>query len=115
MQLVNVGRSRPHFKVVLDGASSQAAVMTLRRGQSSSDRPEDEHLRAEQWVFVISGRGRAKTKARSAALRPGSLLLIEMNEPHQIIQAGDEPLVTLNFYAPAAYSKDGDVTRSAKR
>jgi mannose-6-phosphate isomerase-like protein (cupin superfamily) len=112
---VNVARNRAHFKVVLDGASSQAAMMTLRKGQSSSDEPENEHPKAEQWVFVVSGRGRAKGRGRSIALRPGSLLLVEKDEPHQISQTGEEPLVTVNFYAPAAYSKDGEVRRSVQR
>jgi mannose-6-phosphate isomerase-like protein (cupin superfamily) len=114
MRHVNVGRNRAHFKVVLDGASSQAAMMTLKKGQSSSDAPENEHPRAEQWVFVLSGTGRAKARGRAVALRPGSLLLIERDEPHQISQTGEDPLVTVNFYAPAAYSRDGDVKRSVK-
>jgi mannose-6-phosphate isomerase-like protein (cupin superfamily) len=112
---VNVAKNRAQFKVVLDGTSSQAAMMTLKQGQSSSDRPENEHPEAEQWVFVVSGTGRAKGRSRSIPLRPGSLLLVAKNEPHQISQSGEEPLVTINFYAPAAYSTDGEVKRSVKR
>ena len=42
-------------------------------------------------------------------LKPGSVLLIEKNEPHQIINTGRRELRTVNFYAPPAYGKDGDV------
>jgi hypothetical protein len=40
-------------------AHAQAAMMTLRPGQSSSDEPVNEHPRCEQWLFVIAGAGRA--------------------------------------------------------
>ena len=115
MKHVNVSKHRSPFKVVADGASSQAAVMTLKPGDSSSDHPENEHPRAEQWVYVISGAGRAKTSARSVSLKQGSLLLIEKNEAHQITNTGKQPLVTLNFYAPPAYTPDGEVKKSVQR
>ena len=115
MKYVNVSSNRSHFKVVADGASSQAAMMTLKPGDSTSDRPENEHPKAEQWVYVISGAGRAKTSGRFLSLKQGSLLLIEKNEPHQITNTGKQPLVTLNFYAPAAYTPDGEVKKSVQR
>jgi mannose-6-phosphate isomerase-like protein (cupin superfamily) len=102
------------FTPVLASASVQAAVMVLKPGQSSSDEPEDEHPKAEQWLYVISGSGRARGKGRAIALRAGSLLLIGKREPHQITNTGDEPMVTLNFYAPPAYTEDGEVKRSVK-
>ena len=115
MKLVNALRHRAKFKVIAQGSSSQAAMMTLRPGESSSDEPEDEHPRAEQWVYVISGSGRAKFNGRSVQLKEGSLLLIEKNEAHQIINTGKSPLVTLNVYAPPAYTEDGEVRRSVER
>jgi mannose-6-phosphate isomerase-like protein (cupin superfamily) len=114
MKHVRVLGNRSHFKVVAEGSSSQAAMMTLRPGQSSSDEPENEHPRAEQWVLVISGRGRVKTRGPSVAIRRGSLVLIEKSEAHQISNTGRGPLVTVNFYAPAAYTGDGEVKRSVK-
>ena len=115
MKHVNVSKNRSHFKVVADGTSSQAAMMTLKPGDSTSDHPENEHPRAEQWVYVISGTGRAKTPSKSTTLKQGSLLLIEKNEPHQITNTGKTPLVTLNFYAPPAYTPHGEVKKSVRR
>ena len=89
--------------------------MVLKPGQSSSNEPEDEHPKAEQWLYVVSGSGRAKGKGRSISLKAGSLLLIEKREPHQITNTGKEPMVTLNFYAPPAYTDEGEVKRSVKR
>jgi mannose-6-phosphate isomerase-like protein (cupin superfamily) len=106
---------RAKFKVLADGASSQAAMMTLRPGDLSSEDPENEHPGAEQWVFVIAGSGRARTRSKSIAIKAGSLVLIEKNESHQITNTGRRPLVTINLYAPAAYTPDGEVKRSVQR
>ena len=89
-------------------------MMTLRPGQSTSDEPENEHPRCEQWLFVLSGAGRAVVGERRVALKANSLLLIEKGEPHQIKNTGRTPLVTLNFYAPPAYTKAGDLKLLAR-
>jgi len=115
MKHVSTGKKRSKFAPLLASSSVQAAMMVLRPGDSSSDEPEDEHPRAEQWVYVVSGSGRAKTNRRSVALRAGSLLLIERNEAHQITATGSESLVTVNFYAPPAYTDDGEVRAGVKR
>jgi mannose-6-phosphate isomerase-like protein (cupin superfamily) len=112
MEHVRTNNKKGLFKPLIESRSVQAAMMTLRPGQSSSDEPEDEHPGAEQWLFVVSGRGRARFGGRSVALGEGSLLLIERREPHQITNTGDEPMVTINFYAPPAYTKGGDVRPS---
>lgn len=114
MKHINTSKHRGFFKVILNGASAQAAMMVLRPGQSSSDEPVNEHPRCEQWLFVISGAGRATNTQRSLALKPNSLLLIEKNEPHRIMNTGRKPLVTLNLYGPPAYTKGGDVKVMAR-
>jgi mannose-6-phosphate isomerase-like protein (cupin superfamily) len=100
------------FHPLIQSASVQAATMVLRPGQSSSDEPENEHPRSEQWLFVISGSGTARVGWRSVRLDEGSLLLIEKHEPHRITGRGTKPLVTINFYVPPAYDADGDVKPS---
>src|SRR6266550_2481737 len=109
MKHIDTSKHRGFFKVLADGDSSQAAMMVLRPGQSSSDEPTDEHPRCEQWLFVIRGSGRATNGRKRIALKPNSLLLIEKNERHQIINTGKTQLVTLNLYSPRAYTKAGDV------
>src|SRR5690349_6809451 len=94
----------PLFKVFAASRDVQSATMTLRRGQSSSDEPENEHPRCEQWLFVIDGSGRAIVGNRRVQLRAGSLLLIEKGEPHQITNTGRRAMKTLNFYSPPAYT-----------
>ena len=105
---------RAAFKVLADGTGSQAALMVLAPGESTSERPENEHPAAEQWLFVIAGTGRARSGRRAVRLSEGSLLLVERRERHQVTNTGRSPLVTLNVYAPPAYTKGGEVRRSVR-
>jgi len=108
MKLVATDRHREAFEVLHATATSQAAMMTLAPGETSNESSDNEHAWAEQWLFVVSGEGVAKSGARTVKLRPGSLLLVERAEPHQIRNTGSVPLVTLNVYAPPAYDEDGE-------
>jgi mannose-6-phosphate isomerase-like protein (cupin superfamily) len=114
MKHVDTSKKRGFFKRLIQSADLQAATMVLRPGQSSSDEPENEHPASEQWLYVVSGIGRAKVGNRAVKLGEGSLLLIERGEPHQITNTGQVQLVTVNFYAPPAYGEKGEVKRSAK-
>ena len=109
MRHISTGSVRSFFKVLHSTGDAQAAMMTLRPGQSSSDNVENEHPRCEQWCYVVRGNGRATVGRRTIALKPGSLLLIEKNEPHKVTNTGRKALVTLNLYCPPAYTDEGDV------
>jgi len=87
-------------------------MMTLRPGQSSSERFENEHPKAEQWLFVVRGAGRAIVGKNRVTLKANSLLLIEKGEPHQVTNTGRSAMVTLNFYCPPAYDDQGEVKDS---
>ena len=108
MKHIKTGKSRGFFEVLAGTRSLQAAVMVLRPGQASGE-PANEHPQSEQWVFVVSGVGRARVGRRHFPLRARSLLLIEKGEVHQISNAGRSALVTLNFYAPPAYTPAGEL------
>ena len=114
MRHIKTGTKRAMFTVLHATRSAEAAMMTLKPGQSTSDEPENEHPRCEQWLFVLSGTGRAIVGTRRVAIKPNSLLLIDKGEPHQITNTGRTPLVTLNFYAPPAYTKAGDLRLMAR-
>jgi mannose-6-phosphate isomerase-like protein (cupin superfamily) len=102
------------FKVLSSTASAQCAAMVLQPSQSTGQ-PRNEHPDSEQWLFVLSGRGQARVGRRRVALRDGSLLRIDRREVHQITNTGDQPLQTLNFYDPPAYTRAGEPRRSTKR
>jgi mannose-6-phosphate isomerase-like protein (cupin superfamily) len=47
-------------------------------------------------------------------LHPGTLLLIEHRDKHEIKNTGQELLRTLNIYVPLAYTESGDELPPAK-
>jgi mannose-6-phosphate isomerase-like protein (cupin superfamily) len=85
-------------------------MMVLQPGQSTGE-PRNEHPHSEQWLFVVSGSGKALVEKGRVDLRAKSLLVIHKGEAHQITNTGRRRLVTLNFYAPPAYSKDGETKK----
>src|SRR4051794_32955886 len=114
MRHIPTGSVRSFFKVLHSTGDAETAMMTLRPGQSTSDEVVNEHPRCEQWLFVIAGSGRATVGKRGVKLRENSLLLIEKGEPHRISNTGRGKLVTLNFYAPPAYTEDGNLKLLAR-
>jgi len=90
------------FDVLLETDTAQAAVMTLAPGQSTGS-ADNEHRKSDQWLYVVSGSGRATIDGELQALAAGDLLCIEAGETHEIENSGDEPLETLNLYVPPAY------------
>ncbi len=107
MKHIRTAGKHASFKVLTDTRSAQAALMVLKPGQSSGE-AGNEHPRSEQWLFVVSGSGTARVNKRRIVIRARSLLLIEKGEVHQIANTGRKPLVTINWYTPPAYEKNGD-------
>ena len=99
MQLDGSGQ---FFKVVAEASHSQVAVMTLGADESVGG-PDNVHNSSEQWLYVVSGVGKAVVAGERVDLAAGSILLIEAGEGHEIINTGDEPLRTVNVYAPPEY------------
>jgi mannose-6-phosphate isomerase-like protein (cupin superfamily) len=115
MKHIDTAAKSRFFQPLVQSSSVQAAIMVLQPGQSSSDEPENEHPRSEQWLFVIAGSGTALVNGRTTALKTGSLLLVEKNQRHQITNTGSKPMKTVNFYSPPAYTKDGEVKSSIRK
>ena len=112
MQHLNISDNRREFAQILSTTNAQAAMMNLKPGAASDDEPSNEHPQSEQWLFVISGAGRAVVgKSRQALrhidVRKNSLLVIEQGELHQIKNTGTVPLRTVSLYVPPAYDSDG--------
>src|SRR5687767_4400789 len=95
------------FRVALGNRRAQVATMTIAPGDSEGG-PDNRHRGADQWLFVESGKGVAIANGKRMTLRPGSLLLIERGDRHEIRNTGRTPLKTLNVYVPPAYTRGGD-------
>ena len=90
------------FRVAMHTPRGQGAEMILPRGGSEGG-PDNAHRGADQWLFVLAGRGVAIVGGRRAPLKKGTLLLIEKGERHEVRNTGRTQLRTLVFYAPPAY------------
>ena len=102
------------FRVIRGNRRAQAAEMVITPGKSEGD-PRNRHRGADQWLFVVAGRGDALVKSRRYKLAPGTLIFIKSGEQHEIKATGRTPLRTLNFYAPPAYSLGGDPLPRGRR
>ena len=101
-------RFKSEFRIALESSQSQFAEMTLPPGETEGG-PDNRHKGADQWLFVVSGRGVAIVNGKSHRLIRGSLILIARGETHEIRNTGRTPLCTLNAYSPRAYTKSGDL------
>jgi mannose-6-phosphate isomerase-like protein (cupin superfamily) len=99
-------RFREGFRVPITLRRAQAAEMVIPPGGQEGDE-ENRHRGADQWLFVLSGRGVAKVEGRRVALGPGTLLVIERGERHEVRNTGRTLLRALNFYSPPAFLPDG--------
>jgi len=106
-------RFRKGFAVVAGNKRSEAATMVIPAGEREGGK-DNNHRGADQWLFVVSGKGSATVDGRKCSLRNSSLLLIEQGQNHEIRNTGATDLVTLNFYVPPAYTKAGDELARAK-
>jgi mannose-6-phosphate isomerase-like protein (cupin superfamily) len=95
------------FRVAIGNRRSQAAEMVIPPGDCEGG-PDNRHRGADQWLFVLSGTGRATLNGKRYGLRSGSLLLIERGDTHEIRNTGRAALRTLSVYVPPAYKSNGD-------
>jgi mannose-6-phosphate isomerase-like protein (cupin superfamily) len=95
------------FRVATGNRRSQAAEMVLAPDDCEGG-PDNRHRGADQWLYVVSGRGTATINGKRYVIRPGSLLLIERGDRHEIRNPGRTALRTLNVYVPPAYTSGGD-------
>jgi mannose-6-phosphate isomerase-like protein (cupin superfamily) len=102
------------FRVMPGNRRSQAAEMVLPPGGAEGD-PSNRHRGADQWLFILSGVGRALVNGRRYKLSPGTLMLIEHGDRHEVRNVGRGLLRTLNVYVPPAYRKDGEPRPRGRR
>lgn len=94
------------FSVALSNKRAQVATMVIAPGDCEGG-PDNRHRGADQWLFVVSGRGEATLGRRVHKLSANSLVLIERGTTHEIRNTGRTALKTLNVYVPPAYRSDG--------
>ena len=102
MQVIDTNDMAGFFSVLAGTERSQAASMVLDAGQSTGG-PQNAHPSSDQWLYVIDGTGSATVEDDEYELSPGLLVCIEAGETHEITADENEPLETINVYAPPEY------------
>lgn len=106
MKPVNVAHTLAEdslFRIVAGTARSQVGILTLGPGEKTGGLHASDHPQSDQVVYVVAGHGQATVRDQTAPLTPGDVLIIPAGDPHELRCTGNEPLRTLNVYAPAAY------------
>jgi mannose-6-phosphate isomerase-like protein (cupin superfamily) len=104
---------RAGFHMALSNRHAQVATMVLVPGGAEGGFA-NRHRGADQWLFVLEGRGTATVNGRRLTLSPGTLLLIERGDAHAVRNTGRRLLKTLNLYVPPAYTPGGEERRAAR-
>jgi mannose-6-phosphate isomerase-like protein (cupin superfamily) len=95
------------FRVSVGNKKSQGAVMVLGPGNTEGG-PDNRHRGADQWLYVQEGAGTAVINGHNMPLKPGTLVLIEAGDTHEIRNTGRGLLKTVSVYMPPAYDGDGE-------
>jgi mannose-6-phosphate isomerase-like protein (cupin superfamily) len=95
------------FRIAISNPRCQGAEMVLATGAVEGG-PDNRHRYSDQWLYVVDGAGEAIVNRRRYVLEPGTLLLIERGDSHEIRNPGRGLLRTLNFYVPPEYGREGN-------
>jgi mannose-6-phosphate isomerase-like protein (cupin superfamily) len=98
------------FEVLAGDRHSQAASMVITPGAREGG-PGNAHHGADQWLYILSGKGEAVINGQTHSLEENSLVLIQRGDRHEIRNTGSRPMKTLNFYVPPAYGTDGETLK----
>jgi mannose-6-phosphate isomerase-like protein (cupin superfamily) len=101
------------FRVGIGSEYSQSAEMVIPPGESEGG-PDNRHRGAEQWLYIVEGEGTAIVNGHSYRLKPGTVMLIERGDTHEIRATGKAPLRTLNIYVPPAFTSEGETLRPGR-
>ena len=99
--------------MAIGNGRAQCAEMVLEPGETEGSQ-DNHHRGADQWLYVVAGSGRATVGGKRVSLLPGTMVLIEKGENHEIRNTGTTPLQTVNLYVPPAYKKSGDPLPAGK-
>ena len=102
------------YHIIAEVRKAQAAEMVLAPGEAEGN-SGNYHRGADQWLYVISGKGIAIIEGRRITLKRGVFIVVERRERHEIRNTGNTLLKTLNFYYPPAFTKGGNPKGPGKK
>ncbi len=90
-------------RVVATAEHTQIVVMRLAPGEDIGSEVHDE---LDQVLVVVSGSGRAELDGAEHPLVAGTLVLVPAGTQHNVINAGENPLVLYTVYGPPDHAPD---------
>ena len=84
--------------VVLSGTSQTVGICHLFAGKHN---PPHYHPNCEEILYVQAGRGRHLLDSDWILVRPGSVVRIPIGMKHQLVNEGDDTLVTVIVFSSA--------------
>lgn len=101
------------FRIAIGNSRSQAAEMVIEPGGAEGG-ATNRHRGADQWLYVVAGRGEIRINGKRQALSSGTVVLIERGDRHEVKNTGRALLRTINVYVPPAYTNSGEETSRAR-
>lgn len=95
------------FHVLIGDEHSQAATLVVEPGGKVGG-AHNRHGGADQWIYVLSGKGEATVAGETFAIAPGALVLIQRGDGHGFRNTGSANLEMLTLYVPPAYDENED-------
>jgi mannose-6-phosphate isomerase-like protein (cupin superfamily) len=105
IKVYNIHRASAWFEVLHTTDRSQTAVMALKPGASTGDRPE-AHEDSQQVLLLIEGELSAELDEERQILTAGDVVVIQPKVRHKFTNIGKRSALTFNVYCPPEYSSD---------
>jgi mannose-6-phosphate isomerase-like protein (cupin superfamily) len=105
MSVSNIDTATEWFEVLQTGERSQTAMMTLRPGRSTGEKPE-AHEKSDQVLLVLEGEPEGEVGDEQPHLSEGDVISIPAGVKHRFVNHGDKDAITFNVYSPPAYPPD---------
>ena len=102
MSVSNIDTATEWFEALQTGERSQTAIMTLRPGRSTGEKPE-AHEKSDQVLLVLKGELEGEIGNERPQLSEGDVIIVPAGVKHRFVNRGDKDALTFNVYSPPAY------------
>ena len=101
----NIYEASSWFEVLQTTDKSQIAVMTLKPGASTGEKPES-HEESQQILLLIDGELIGELDGECKDVKAGDTLIIPPKVKHKFTNRGKKSAMTFNVYCPPEYPPD---------
>src|ERR1043166_1477719 len=99
MSVSNIDTATEWFEVLQTGERSQTAIMTLRPGRSTGEKPE-AHEKSDQVLLVLKGELEGEIGNERPQLREGNVSTVPGGVKLRFVNRGERDPFPLTVYSP---------------